>query len=158
MVALQRSAALNVSLICFMLYVSLEQVRALQCFICHTDDNESCEQKQCPNDQVYDRCMTLIYKNPPDGRHIKKECALAPCHLRGLAEGFANFKSNCDSSDKDCVYCCTGDGCNKDGAVAVRPAGSTAALHLICLILSLALSRWWWWWGNLGGGGGGRVQ
>ncbi len=43
--------------------VSLEQVRALQCFICHTDDNESCEQKQCPNDQVYDRCMTLIYKN-----------------------------------------------------------------------------------------------
>lgn len=154
-------------------------MRALQCFICHTDDNESCKQKQCPNDQVYDRCMTLIYKNrklvfrkkkefytevlnsfcsanppkspslAPDGRHIKKECALAPCHLRGLAEGFANFKSNCDSSDKDCVYCCTGDGCNKDGAVAVRPAG-TAALHLICLILSLALSRWWW---NLGGGG-----
>nr|XP_027197520.1 uncharacterized protein LOC113791874 [Dermatophagoides pteronyssinus] len=118
-------------------------VQSLKCFICHTNDNEQCELQDCPADQAYDRCMTTLFKNPSDGRNIKKECALAPCHLRGLQHwNFANFKSNCESSKQDdCIYCCTKDGCNKDSAITLM-ANAPRIINVIflCLIVSLLSS------------------
>ena len=143
----------------------MEQVLGLKCYICHTDNNESCmnELYDCPADQAYDRCMTTIYKSRKsnmnilyniykcqslcnfsicsvdttaiDGKHIKKECALAPCHLRGVGKiNFANFKSDCETSAQDCTFCCPEDGCNKDAAPSTLHSTS---VQLICLMLVL---------------------
>ncbi|KAH7645488.1 hypothetical protein HUG17_1026 [Dermatophagoides farinae] len=126
-----------------LLAMIIAPVRSLKCFICHTNDNEHCKLQDCPVDQAYDRCMTTLYKNPTDGLNIKKECALAPCHLRGLKQlNFANFKSNCESSKQDdCIYCCTEDGCNKDSAIKLM-ANATYIINviIICLIVSLLSS------------------
>ncbi|KAI2797906.1 hypothetical protein BLOT_014758 [Blomia tropicalis] len=129
--------SLHISFICVLLYASMEQVLGLKCYICHTDNNESCmnELYDCPADQAYDRCMTTIYKSPIDGKHIKKECALAPCHLRGVGKiNFANFKSDCETSAQDCTFCCPEDGCNKDAAPSTLHSTS---VQLICLMLVL---------------------
>lgn len=79
--------------------------------------------------------LCLSSDSAADGLHIKKECVLGPCQLRGLGNlNFANFKANCASSnDKDCVFCCPEDGCNKDGA----PSQVWLNTYLACLILPL---------------------
>lgn len=50
----------------------MEQVLGLKCYICHTDNNESCmnELYDCPADQAYDRCMTTIYKSRKSNMNI----------------------------------------------------------------------------------------
>jgi len=109
----------------FLVSLKLDLTSALKCYTCHTNDNSLCtedELKECPTDRAYDRCITTIIKNPKDGLTIKKDCALAPCHLRDQNQrDFLNLKEQCESGDneKDCVYCCKQDGCNKDYAFQI---------------------------------------
>ncbi|XP_054168172.1 U-scoloptoxin(05)-Sm1a-like [Oppia nitens] len=117
---------------------------SLKCYICHTNDNNLCIDDKylvdCPSNQAYDRCMTRVFKNPPDGFHIKKECALAPCHLRDPKLDFIKFKDQCRNNDDDCIHCCETDGCNKDSALALVSTQNTiitiVTMVMVCLVIT----------------------
>ncbi len=82
-----------------------------------------------------------------DGLRIKKECALAPCHLRDPGLVFIQFKEECDTNKGDCIYCCPNDGCNKDGVSLIS---SNNYLTLILLTvgalssISLIFNSYMW--------------
>lgn len=76
-----------------------------------------------------------------DGLHIKKECALAPCHMRDPSQKkVINFNEQCDSDKEDCVFCCSEDGCNKDAAPSISANYFLALIMIILCVLSSTAS------------------
>ncbi|CAG2179526.1 unnamed protein product [Oppiella nova] len=107
-------ANLSITYVILMLMTLVGMTLSLKCYICHTNDNSLCTDEflqDCPSNQAYDKSL--------DGLHIKKECALAPCHLRDPKLVFITFADQCKNNDDDCIYCCGTDGCNKDGSALI---------------------------------------
>ncbi|XP_022236428.1 uncharacterized protein LOC106475488 isoform X1 [Limulus polyphemus] len=111
-----------------------------KCYQCTVEDNSLCTDdflQSCPDDQAYDRCMTIIKKSK-SSLIIEKKCALGPCKLRDPKQSTGLGLDHCDRSKPEysCVQCCQGDGCNKDGVDSIQP--SFIALSFL-LILTLGM-------------------
>ncbi|CAG2103945.1 unnamed protein product [Medioppia subpectinata] len=112
-------ANISIAYVILILMTLVGMTLSLKCYTCHTNDNSLCTDEfllDCPSNQAYDRCMTRIFKKPKDGLHIKKECALAPCHIRDPKLAFITLNDQCKNNDDECIFCCPTDGCNKDAS------------------------------------------
>lgn len=126
------------------------KVNALKCYQCTTDDRLPCDDRylrECPNDQAYDMCSVVlknqgnsfnffcfsisIFLTPPsslfqksgDQLRVTRKCVLGPCTLRDHeVHGILQLREQCDMNrpDYNCIYCCRGDGCNRDSASSNR--------------------------------------
>ncbi|KAI1293518.1 hypothetical protein HDE_06447 [Halotydeus destructor] len=99
---------------------------SLKCYQCLSASLEACpddDYRECPPNQVSDRCSIGIKKSPGQFM-VKRECTLGPCELRDANVGqVLNIGDKCDMSkpEMDCLVCCKGDGCNKNASYQTHP-------------------------------------
>ncbi|GAB6019036.1 hypothetical protein CHUAL_000664 [Chamberlinius hualienensis] len=111
-----------------------------KCYQCQVRDNALCNDTfltDCPHDQSYDRCITIVKKTASDGEWIVKKCALGPCSLRDDVSNKELGLDHCDRSkaEYDCRVCCRENGCNVNQSFTLK--SSIISTLAIAIILSL---------------------
>lgn len=114
----------------------------LRCYQCYSNGLEPCpyeDLRECPRFSFYNRCSVKVRKLITGETFVKRECATGPCHgYDGEYGEDISLQDHCDtrSPEYECLACCRGDGCNRNGAGTLSALGASIAF-LLLLRLSL---------------------